>query len=1190
MALIYRVSINPAGKENRFRIKWQNEENHTVHSFESVPGLTAEEIERMWQWPHCQLAIGEKLFRFLDGDAHYFQQALKESKEKGETLQINIDACSETVDWPFELLARNQEFLLPARLHMVRYTPGNEKAEKTTMECRPLKLLFMASSPFDVHPELGFEKEEEAVFEITKKLPIDITVEDSGSLEGLAARLTDEQYDVIHLSGHANFDKDKCPYFIMEDDTGHSRGVYTGELWQKALVNNPPQLLFISGCRTGNNAGPSIYPEASEGMAASAFARVLAKNYPVPTVLAWSYKVSDLQAICAGKTLYQDLSRGKPVHEAVQRSIAELFNQFPSHEKPAWLMLRLFSKHFRQLPLVQVGNKIKQIPLKPRQIKHIYLQKSEVKVLGDGFVGRRRQIQTGFRVLTRENKKAGVVLLGTGGLGKSCLAGKLCERFPHHTLIITHGKFNAVTLRDALYKSFIIAQDKKGDEILSHPIKMTDKLIHLCDTSFKEKNYLFVLDDFEQNLEGFDKGNPGPLLPEAAELLKVLLRHLPLKNNSARIIITSRYEFSLIKDKNDLVDDRLEKITLTSFIGAEQEKKAQHLENINKYPDQSHIPGLLLAGHGNPRLMEWIDKLVGQMTTSEVPKLLEAVKEKQEEFIRKHVIRELLNRGGEEFEQFLSWFSVYRQPVLLDGVKRVAEAAGLLNWKKYIQLGINISLIEHNQAGKSFQVTPLLRAEFLKRVTHIETCHEISFNYHRDIFGAKIPCNSIYIEELIFHALECGKVDAATQFGKGLISFLRSRLALPESKRIGAWLLSKKNPESSTVDDAALLNEIAVTANEVGNHQQAVKLFYQALSKNREEYGDSNSNTAMILNNMGTALNNLGKHSKAIECFQQAAQIYQTLHGNKYSGNAETLNNLGASWRALGKYKEAIDHYKQALKSAKNEYGDYHPEVASILNNLGLVWHEVGEYERAVSFYQQALTVIKKINKENHPIEAVTLHNFGSTRHAQGKYTIANNYYLASLSINRAVYGEIHPSVADNLNSLGLVWNDKGEYDKAENYISRSLAIFINLYGDIHPSVASILSNLGEIYRRAGRLFEAIECYQQSLSIDRDIYGEINEGVATTLNNLGLAWDALGEYGKAIDNLHQALSIDQTIFGKEHPNVATDLNNLGLVYFHQKQMGNAKNNFKKAYKILSKYLDSDHPNIKRIIKSITACQ
>ena len=72
-----------------------------------------------------------------------------------------------------------------------------------------------------------------------------------GSLEGLRSHLEREQYDVVYLSGHAGIAKDGSPYFIMEDEFGNRRQVSPDELWNEALIENPPRLLFLSGCRTG---------------------------------------------------------------------------------------------------------------------------------------------------------------------------------------------------------------------------------------------------------------------------------------------------------------------------------------------------------------------------------------------------------------------------------------------------------------------------------------------------------------------------------------------------------------------------------------------------------------------------------------------------------------------------------------------------------------------------------------------------------------------------------------------------------------------------------------------------------------------------------------------------------------------------------------------------------------------------
>ena len=251
MSIIYNVTIEPTGKENQYHITWHNPKTNTVNSFDQEAEITPEETQRLWQWPQCQLDIGQKLFRFLDGEAHHLQQALDQSNRQGESLQIHLRTCKQTADWPFELLAKDGVFLLPNRLHLVRRVSDGATDKSMPPKNRQLRLMFMACSALDVQPELDFEREEEAIFKITEKLPIDMDVEDSGSLEGLRSKLEQEQYDVVHLSGHADIDKNGRPYFIMEDETGYQQRVFPDMLWEGDLMENSPRLLFLCGSRTG---------------------------------------------------------------------------------------------------------------------------------------------------------------------------------------------------------------------------------------------------------------------------------------------------------------------------------------------------------------------------------------------------------------------------------------------------------------------------------------------------------------------------------------------------------------------------------------------------------------------------------------------------------------------------------------------------------------------------------------------------------------------------------------------------------------------------------------------------------------------------------------------------------------------------------------------------------------------------
>ena len=793
MAVIYDVTIKFVETENIFNVAWKNVETNTEDSFNQAAEITPEETEELWQYRVYQLTIGQKLFRLLDGDARHFVRALGQANRQGEILQVYLRTCSQTADWPFELLAENSEFLLPNRLYLVRQVSDWGKEKRITPKNRALKLLFMACSAIDVEPVLDFEAEEEAIFHITGDLPLELEVEDSGSLAGLRRRLEQEEYDIVHLSGHGNINEKGQPYFVMEDETGHEQKVFPEELWNESLIENPPRLLFLSGCRTGET------PNSSGVTGALCFARLLVEKYNIPAVLGWGRSVYDEQAIHTEKMLFHELSRGCSLLDAVKRARYELQKDFSKEPEPAWPLLRLFSSGAALKPIVKKGQRWRP---KSRIMKQVYLENSRVQVLGEGFVGRRRQIQVSLHALNKDSHKAGIMILGTAGLGKSCLAGKICERFTEHTLIIVHGKLNSFTLQAALKDAFIKSQDTKGRQILSQKKEMTQKLADLCATSFKEKNYLLLLDAFEHNLEGTDEINQQKvlrrqetgcefkLLPEAAELLKTLLHYLQFSGKMTQMIITCPYDFSLTEKSRNLIEERLQKVWLTGFLEAEQRKKGQELENILNYhaargPSKGHrnesylssnlnsrikkmkipmqlnykekslIPELLAAGCGNPLLMEWLDELVGQIAGEDQEQLLAAIKDKREEFIHKIGIQKLFRECGDEFTSFLRCLSIYRRPVPEKEVKQVAKKGGIELWKEFLLQGIRIGLIEFDQVRLLYRFTPLLREESVAGLDNSKAYHKIAFAYYNALCKAQDDVDSVLSEELFYHTTNC---------------------------------------------------------------------------------------------------------------------------------------------------------------------------------------------------------------------------------------------------------------------------------------------------------------------------------------------------------------------------------------------------------------------------------------------------
>ncbi len=1166
MALQYEASFHHENGE--FFLTWTMPDG----SQDTTP-LNQGEITRIDElcehihWPLVEKLsqdVGDHLFTFLNGN-EILSHALQEADARGELLHLSIR--SETFsDIPFELL-HQKEFLVPLRIHMFRRVSDWGWKRKIKPQNRPLRILVMACSPEGIS-SIEFEREEDTIFEITKTLPVDIDVEDTGSLEGLTKCLSQNEYDIIHLSGHADIDEGE-PFFWMEDEEGGPAKVSSTMLWESLNQSlTLPRLIFLSACRTGQ-APPQ---------AAASFAHYLVLKHS-SLVLGWGRPVSDSSAIMAAETLYFELSRGRSIADAVFSTRNELFN----HSCRDWSLLRLFSDGTPlDVPLVQKGQKRK---VRQRDIQYTYLENSQIKVLKKGFVGRRRQIQRAIKSLREDETKVGLLIHGTGGLGKSCLAGKLCERFDNHALIIVHGKLDTITFFEALKAGFILAEDRKGLKILKEKEEVPDKIMRICSSSFQEKNYLILLDDFEKNLENIGEGTP-VVSQEAALILKSLLKYLPYAAKMSQVLITSRYSFSL-GDGRDLMGEKLESIGLTSFQGADEKKKISTLYQIASYPDTEMRQKLIVTGGGNPRLMEALDSLLKVEKNLDLKSLLKEAQGKQEEFVQGLVLREIVKRQKEEFKKVLHCCAAYGLPVLKKGIERVCSE--VLNWEYFLGLGVQLGLVEEDvrKDNTFYWVTPLLREELFHDLDEGERrrCHRTAVEYYRNILSGE-GYDPLCAFELIEHALQCEMHEIAVEEGGKLLQYLKESLAYKKALSEGEHILSELPEPKRDGNLAHIFFEFGEVHDAVGHSRKAVEYFEKALSICREVYGERHSKVATVLNSLGDAWRTLGYPRKAIEYYEQALEIDREVYGEKHKDVAQYLTNLGSAWGALGDYKKAIDYCEKALLIMREMYGETHQTMATIFNSLGIIWRILGNPEKAIDYYEKAISIDREVYGERHPKVATRLNNLGVAWRSLGYPRKAVEYHEQALSIRREVYGERHPKIALTNSSLGITWRVLGNPKKALEYYEKALSIDREMYGERHPSVARDLHNVGCTWRVLGDPKKALRYCEEALSIVREVYGERHPTVATVLNSLGLAWGRLGDQKKALEYYEKALFMDREVYGERHPSVAGDLRNIGSAW---RTLGDSKKTIEyceKALSIIGEMYGERHPRVATTLTSL----
>ena len=744
-------------------------------------------------------------------------------------------------------------------------------------------MLFMACSPTDLAGStLSFEHEEEQILDAVERFQIDMRIEDSGSLDGLEAMLQENNgFDVVHLTGHAGVEDPLGPVFYMENEIGELHKVTPELLWQK-LRDYPPKLLFLSGCSTGK----------SNQRDANAFAYAMVQQ-GAPTALGWGLPVSDAGATRLTAELYKYLATGKPVDHAVMRA-----RQFVRDHYHPWPLLRIFADASPLAPLIAPGQKLR--PKSPRGRTYKMLTDSHVRVLERGFVGRRRDIQQGVRTLRGENEQFGLLIRGPAGVGKSCLAGKLIERFhgPDREVLVFHGELRPADIFYKLQKLCDRKGQKRGLDILKQEKEYEDKIKAFFREIFPEMPVLIYFDDFEQNLA--QAGEDWQVKPELVETVRPFLQALDWCEGAALLLLTSRYPFRLETDGDNLPREKLFDLSLMSFRGADLDKKVEALPNIAR---SEHNALYRKHGHGNPRLLDWLEQIAADEDKYDLAALETALADKSEDYVRDYLADFLVQAEGQAFSDFLQRAAVFRLPV-------EKEAFLAFDDEKMLQKGVDLTLFERDHpAGQAptFWVTPVIREQEFAKLPAADqkATNRTAYNWYAQTLGDNPPPPPEPYEEAINHALACDEISGACKYAVILGNYLRDMLLYRQCLSI-----------------------------QMGVAQRVTEAEIEKAKQTKDGW------PAVFLNDLGTILHRLGERQTAIHFYEKALDLDLSVYSNKDSRVAIRYNNLGEAWRALGEPQKAVDFFQQALAIFEMVYGPEHPSTQTVRRNLESIKNE----------------------------------------------------------------------------------------------------------------------------------------------------------------------------------------------------------------------------------------------------------
>ncbi|WNZ28063.1 CHAT domain-containing protein (plasmid) [Leptolyngbya sp. NK1-12] len=872
---ILHLALKPIGDDYaEFRYFWDNPNDYQSRqlALSEISGLMQRANERYYTTLSEDYAkTGQALYNWLDGTDRHLEAALNQYRRDGIVLAI---AASQGLAYlPWEVLHDGKQFLvqrLPAIIP-VRWVPDRPRLTVDNQPAnRALNVVFMATAPRGIEPELDYEAEESRILAATQRRPLCLTVEESGCLEELGYLIEDlgrEDFDVIHLTGHATI-QDNTPCFITETPYGDAH-YSTAEDIARELQFQTPKLIFLSGCRTGYSSQGTI-PSMAEALLKSG----------ATAVLGWGERVLDTDATAAAATLYQGLSAGKAVTEA----LAETYQELLRIKARDWHLLRLYVADTLPEALVKQGQR--PVPRKSAASQFLDPAGNVRVATRETFVGRRRQLQNCLRVLKIEHDKVGVLIHGMGGLGKSAIAARLCDRLSTYEKIVWYRQIDEAKLVNQLADQIRNAQQRADLK------QRDDELKYRLRTAFEQLNQpdqnplLLILDDFEWNLE--PRGGCYLLKSDVAKVLDALVWAIQESNSPHRILITCRYEF-----QSDLIDhfyiqglDAFHKSALTKKL-----RQLKHFNSgkVNKYL----IDRALRLADGNPRLLEDLNEKV--LSQADVETKLHQLEANSDDWKGRIVWPDLYEQIDQPLAKVLSRCFVFELPVPMEALEALCES--LSGHQEQLHRAIGLGLIEINAelegSNRAYRVSRILPHIFpsiqLPEAHSTYALYQTAHDALYQLWGHKDNQSEEQWQELF--RLKFANRDNPERFRQGFSQMLAVQYNYEADKAFEAKLRSVK-AELSDQDLCGQLEEYLRQEDWQQADEETAWLFYLVMVM--QEY----RNWKELFNNFpNTILNNIDQlwvvYSNGHFGFSIQKRIWEAFGGASAAHNADTWEKFG---------------------------------------------------------------------------------------------------------------------------------------------------------------------------------------------------------------------------------------------------------------------------------------------------------
>ncbi|MBE9205370.1 tetratricopeptide repeat protein [Nostoc sp. LEGE 06077] len=596
---------------------------------------------------------------------------------------------------------------------------------------------------------------------------------------------------------------------------------------------------------------------------------------------------------------------------------------------------------------------------------------------------------------------------------------------------------------------------------------------------------------------------------------------------------------------------------LCALSGADLQKKCNRLVSFapgSEIERELQLKALATSA-GNPRLLEWLDKVL-QVQQVGKKEILEQVEKTSQEFRESILAEELLNRQSINLQRMLAFCLVYQLPVPQSAIQVICPKTFDVN--SYITRAVALGLLEcvYSQEETLYYVPrilePLLNfpkdslelyktaAEHLDKIWFFKGFKKIVEAEERlsessllnDPFEQSMPSYRLF--ELYRLATVALNPDLLTRANWFLVMRLdrqrryREVATLCKFVRDGAY-----GYLGIEIISFRLLYYLAKAQEHIGEVEEALHNYQEALKFCADEYENER---ASILHDLADLYVKQGKYQQALNICQQVVKIDEK-DKNKL-GKAKSLSQMADIKRELGEPEEALKLYLEVIELTQ-ETGDKN-FLYTLQNNIATLQVELGQTDAWDNLLPSLVS--HRTQSENLEDKIPLLSNTASLRLKQGEIEEAREI-LEHLN-------KLLPQIDNSwlkamlLHNLATFRSECGEREVALKLYNQALELH-RKNGD-QPREAMTLQEIGILYERQNNIIEALkflkDAYQLSLKIgNKDTQAHILPRIASIL----IDQNSLDE---AEEKLNIALEIlNKVNIPKHHALVLREMGRLKII-------------------------------------------